>query len=162
MIPSRCIFAGPAKTVQRAHVGRVSSTARLVQSEKHVRGQKSEELGHRAQRPLEALTVLLRGRCLISFSCRDCPARLLAWLWSWRSTKRCWRRSSPRSCRIWTSGSGFLALAAEARSLGHGGISLVSRTSGASRVITAGICELAAGDGPTSGRARCAVGVPQR
>jgi hypothetical protein len=48
-----------------------------------------------------------------------------------------------------------LVLAAEARSLGHGGISLVARASGVSRVtITAGVGELEAGDEPTVGRAR--------
>lgn len=48
-----------------------------------------------------------------------------------------------------------LVLAAEARSLGHGGISLVARASGVSRVtITAGVGELEAGDEPTPGRAR--------
>jgi transposase len=48
-----------------------------------------------------------------------------------------------------------LVLAAEARSLGHGGISLVARASGVSRVtITAGVGELEAGQGPMPGRAR--------
>jgi transposase len=48
-----------------------------------------------------------------------------------------------------------LLLAAEARSLGHGGISLVSRASGVSRVtVTAGIGELEAGLEPTPGRTR--------
>ena len=48
-----------------------------------------------------------------------------------------------------------LVLAAEARSLGHGGISLVSRASGISRVtITAGVGELEAGTDPTPGRTR--------
>jgi hypothetical protein len=48
-----------------------------------------------------------------------------------------------------------LVLAAEARSLGHGGISLVSRASGVSRVtITVGVGELEAGDEPIPGRAR--------
>jgi hypothetical protein len=48
-----------------------------------------------------------------------------------------------------------LVLAAEARSLGHGGISLVSRASGVSRVtITVGVGELEAGHEPTPGRAR--------
>jgi hypothetical protein len=48
-----------------------------------------------------------------------------------------------------------LVLAAEARSLGHDGISLVSRASGVSRVtITVGVGELEAGDKPTPGRAR--------
>jgi hypothetical protein len=48
-----------------------------------------------------------------------------------------------------------LVLAAEARSLGHGGISLVARASGVSRVtITAGVGELQAGEEPTPGRAR--------
>jgi transposase len=48
-----------------------------------------------------------------------------------------------------------LVLAAEARSLGHGGISLVARASGVSRVtITAGVGELEAGQDPMPGRAR--------
>jgi Rhodopirellula transposase DDE domain len=48
-----------------------------------------------------------------------------------------------------------LVLAAEARSLGHGGISLVARASGISRVtITAGVGELEAGRDPTPGRSR--------
>jgi hypothetical protein len=48
-----------------------------------------------------------------------------------------------------------LVLAAEARSLGHGGISLVARASGISRVtITAGVSELDSGEEPTPGRAR--------
>ncbi|MBA3575300.1 MAG: ISAzo13 family transposase [Pseudonocardiales bacterium] len=48
-----------------------------------------------------------------------------------------------------------LVLAAEARSLGHGGISLVARASGVSRVtITAGVGELEDGEEPTVGRAR--------
>jgi len=48
-----------------------------------------------------------------------------------------------------------LVLAAEARSLGHGGISLVARASGTSRVtITAGVGELEAGQDPTPGRSR--------
>jgi Rhodopirellula transposase DDE domain len=48
-----------------------------------------------------------------------------------------------------------LVLAAEARSLGHGGISLVSRASGVSRVtITAGVGELEAGQDPMPGRSR--------
>ena len=48
-----------------------------------------------------------------------------------------------------------LVLAAEARSLGHGGISLVARASGISRVtITAGVGELEDGGEPTPGRAR--------
>jgi hypothetical protein len=48
-----------------------------------------------------------------------------------------------------------LVLAAEARSLGHGGISLVARASGVSRVtITAGVGELDAGGEPMPGRAR--------
>ncbi len=48
-----------------------------------------------------------------------------------------------------------LVLAAEARSLGYGGISLVARASGISRVtITAGVGELEAGDEPTPGRVR--------
>ena len=52
-----------------------------------------------------------------------------------------------------------LVLAAEARSLGHGGISLVARASGVSRVtITAGIGELEAGEEPVPGRVRRAGG----
>ena len=48
-----------------------------------------------------------------------------------------------------------LLLAAEARSLGHGGISLVARASGFSRVtITGGVGELEAGVDPMPGRAR--------
>jgi hypothetical protein len=48
-----------------------------------------------------------------------------------------------------------LLLAAEARSLGHGGISLVARAAGVSRMtVTAGVDELDAGAGPTPGRAR--------
>ena len=48
-----------------------------------------------------------------------------------------------------------LVLAAEARSLGHGGVSLVSRASGVSRVtVTAGVSELEAGPEPSPGRAR--------
>jgi hypothetical protein len=48
-----------------------------------------------------------------------------------------------------------LLLAAEARSLGHGGISLVSRASGVSRpTITVGIAQLEAGEEPTLGRMR--------
>jgi transposase len=48
-----------------------------------------------------------------------------------------------------------LVLAAEARSLGHGGISLVARASGVSRVtITAGVGDLEAGEDPMPGRAR--------
>jgi hypothetical protein len=48
-----------------------------------------------------------------------------------------------------------LLLAAEARSLGHGGVSLVSRASGVSRVtVTAGVSELEAGLEPSPGRAR--------
>jgi hypothetical protein len=48
-----------------------------------------------------------------------------------------------------------LVLAAEARSLGHGGIALVSRASGMSRVtITAGIGELESGREPSPGRVR--------
>jgi hypothetical protein len=48
-----------------------------------------------------------------------------------------------------------LVLAAEARSLGHGGIALVARASGVSRVtVTAGVGELEAGDEPTPGRVR--------
>lgn len=52
-----------------------------------------------------------------------------------------------------------LVLAAEARSLGRGGISLVARASGASRVtVTSGVDELDAGQDPTPGRARRAGG----
>jgi Rhodopirellula transposase DDE domain len=52
-----------------------------------------------------------------------------------------------------------LVLAAEARSLGHGGISMVARAAGVSRVtITAGVTELEAGVGPTPGRVRRAGG----
>lgn len=52
-----------------------------------------------------------------------------------------------------------LVLAAEARSLGRGGISLVARASGASRVtVTSGVDELDAGQEPTPGRARRAGG----
>jgi Rhodopirellula transposase DDE domain len=52
-----------------------------------------------------------------------------------------------------------LVLAAEARWLGHGGIALVARASGVSRVtITAGVGELEAGEEPTPGRARRAGG----
>ena len=52
-----------------------------------------------------------------------------------------------------------LVLAAEARSLGHGGVSLVARASGVSRVtITGGVAELEAGTDPTPGRARRAGG----
>lgn len=48
-----------------------------------------------------------------------------------------------------------LLLAAEARSLGHGGISLVARAAGVSRMtVTAGVDELDAGGEPTPGRAR--------
>jgi hypothetical protein len=48
-----------------------------------------------------------------------------------------------------------LLLAAEARSLGHGGISLVSRASGVSRVtVTAGVDELDAGLEATPGQVR--------
>ena len=48
-----------------------------------------------------------------------------------------------------------LMLAAEARSLGHGGVSLVARASGVSRVtITGGVAELEAGTESTPGRAR--------
>ena len=48
-----------------------------------------------------------------------------------------------------------LVLAAEARSLGHGGIALVARASGVSRVtITAGVSELEAGEEPIPGRTR--------
>src|SRR5450755_5043061 len=52
-----------------------------------------------------------------------------------------------------------LLLAAEARSLGHGGVSLVSRASGVSRVtVPAGVSELEAGLEPSPGRARRAGG----
>jgi hypothetical protein len=52
-----------------------------------------------------------------------------------------------------------LVLAAEARSLGHGGISLVARAAGVSRVtITAGVEELETGVDPTPGRVRRAGG----
>jgi hypothetical protein len=52
-----------------------------------------------------------------------------------------------------------LVLGAEARSLGHGGVSLVARASGVSRVtVTAGVAELEAGCEPTPGRARRAGG----
>jgi len=52
-----------------------------------------------------------------------------------------------------------LLLAAEARSLGHGGISVVSRASGVSRVtITAGVDELDVGGEAMPGRARRAGG----
>jgi hypothetical protein len=48
-----------------------------------------------------------------------------------------------------------LLLAAEARSLGYGGISLVARAAGVSRVtVTAGVEELEAGADPMPGRAR--------
>ena len=48
-----------------------------------------------------------------------------------------------------------LLLAAEARWLGHGGISVVARAAGVSRVtVTAGVDELEAGGEPTPGRAR--------
>jgi hypothetical protein len=48
-----------------------------------------------------------------------------------------------------------LLLAAEARSLGYGGVSLVARSAGVSRVtVTAGVEELEAGGEPTPGRAR--------
>jgi hypothetical protein len=48
-----------------------------------------------------------------------------------------------------------LLLAAEARSLGHGGISLVARAAEVSRVtVTSGVDELEAGEDPTPGRAR--------
>ncbi|MBS2967116.1 ISAzo13 family transposase [Actinocrinis puniceicyclus] len=48
-----------------------------------------------------------------------------------------------------------LVLAAEARSLGHGGISLVARASGVSRVtITAGVGDLESGRDPMPGRSR--------
>ena len=48
-----------------------------------------------------------------------------------------------------------LLLAAEARSLGHGGVSLVARAAGVSRMtVTAGVDELDAGGEPTPGRAR--------
>lgn len=52
-----------------------------------------------------------------------------------------------------------LVLAAEARSLGYGGIALVARASAVSRVtITAGVGELEAGEEPMPGRARRAGG----
>jgi len=48
-----------------------------------------------------------------------------------------------------------LVLAAEARSLGYGGVSLVARAAGVSRVtVTAGVEELDAGEDPMPGRAR--------
>src|ERR1035441_3196950 len=48
-----------------------------------------------------------------------------------------------------------LLMAAEARSLGYGGISLVARAAGVSRVtVTAGVDELDAGAEPLGGRAR--------
>ena len=48
-----------------------------------------------------------------------------------------------------------LLLAAEARSLGYGGVSLVARAAGVSRVtVTAGVDELEAGTDPMPGRAR--------
>ena len=48
-----------------------------------------------------------------------------------------------------------LLLAAEARSLGYGGVSLVARAAGVSRVtVTAGVEELGAGADPMTGRAR--------
>jgi hypothetical protein len=48
-----------------------------------------------------------------------------------------------------------LLLAAEARSLGYGGVSLVARSAGVSRAtVTAGVEELEAGGEPTPGRAR--------
>ena len=48
-----------------------------------------------------------------------------------------------------------LVLGAEARSLGHGGVSLVARASGVSRVtVTAGVAELESGQDPAPGRAR--------
>ena len=48
-----------------------------------------------------------------------------------------------------------LLLAAEARSLGYGGVSLVARAAGVSRVtVTAGVEELEAGTDPMPGRAR--------
>ena len=48
-----------------------------------------------------------------------------------------------------------LLLAAEARSLGHGGVSLVARAAGVSRMtVTAGVDELDAGGEPTPRRAR--------
>src|ERR1700716_3763997 len=48
-----------------------------------------------------------------------------------------------------------LLLAAEVRSLGHGGISLVARAAGVSRMtVTAGVDELDAGGEPMPGRAR--------
>lgn len=52
-----------------------------------------------------------------------------------------------------------LLLAAEARSLGFGGVSLVARAAGVSRVtVTSGVDELDAGGEPTPGRARRAGG----
>jgi hypothetical protein len=52
-----------------------------------------------------------------------------------------------------------LLLAAEARSLGYGGVSLVARAAGVSRVtVTAGVNELEAGEEPAPGRARRAGG----
>jgi hypothetical protein len=52
-----------------------------------------------------------------------------------------------------------LLLAAEAGSLGHGGISLVARAAGVSRVtVTTGVTELEAGVEPSPGRARRAGG----
>ena len=48
-----------------------------------------------------------------------------------------------------------LLLAAEARSLGYGGVSLVAQAAGVSRVtVTAGVAELEAGADPMPGRAR--------
>ena len=48
-----------------------------------------------------------------------------------------------------------LVLAAEARSLGHGGVSLVARAAGVSRVtVTAGVEELEAGAEPSPGQRR--------
>ena len=55
-----------------------------------------------------------------------------------------------------------LVLAAEARSLGHGGVSLVARAAGVSRVtVTAGVEELEAGVEPSPGRARRPGGGPK-
>ena len=56
-----------------------------------------------------------------------------------------------------------LLLAAEARSLGHGGISLVARAARVSRVtVTAGVDELDAGGEPMPGRARRPGGAARR
>ena len=52
-----------------------------------------------------------------------------------------------------------LVLAAEARSLGHGGVSLVARAAGVSRVtVTAGVEELEAGVEPSRGARVAPVG----